>query len=302
MRTPRKRAAGCSGGRPARMRVVNHTAASTMASLALVQQRVQARGVAAARLPSRRSVAVRAATALPADVRGRAGRSGGANGRACERHRPFSGSSAQSTPSHPLLPAGQDRHARGRPCVCEGGGGRVQDRGRHSPAQHGAEAADAGHRPVGGRRQGRQGAAPSRLRPLPALPCSSAPPTAPSTAALPAGGRQGGLLQVCGHRAGGAGRAVCAAQGARGCGCWPGSFWTPVVGWHTRASCCCCLCLTLRFIRRPSRVRACGRLARHAHTRPHALLCLSPPRRRTTSLACWRAMTSASCSRCRTAC
>lgn len=119
--------------------------------VATVAMRAAVAAPARAVLPARRrgALAVRAATALPAEV--------------SAASRPMHGNvrAMQATGAHPpppcLPPAGQDRHPRGRPRVCEGRGGGEQDRGRHPAAQLRAEAADAGHRRVGGQRQGRQG-------------------------------------------------------------------------------------------------------------------------------------------------
>ena len=105
---------------------------------------------ATVRAPRRGRVVVRAATALPAEVGSRV------DARQCASMQV--GSTARSADWLACLPAGEDRHPRGRPRVCQGGGGGGQDRGRHPAAQHGAEAAHAGHRAVGGQRQGGEGA------------------------------------------------------------------------------------------------------------------------------------------------
>ena len=120
-----------------------------------------------------------------------------------------------------VLPAGEDRDPRGRPRVCQGRGGGGHHRGRHPAAQLRAEAAHAGHRAERRRRQGGQGAPPAAAAALasPSLPALLLIPCFP-----PAGGRQGGLLQVCRHRAGAAGGELCAAQGGQAAGSGSGSF------------------------------------------------------------------------------
>ena len=129
---------------------------------------------AVARLPARRAqrLVVRAATALPAEVRSRVWAYAGGQ---CATMQAPSPAPHASRPSP--LPTGEDRLPRGGPCACEGRGGGGQDRGRHPAAQQRAEAADAGHRLRRRLRQGRQGGCcgdPALARPPPLPhPCSS---------------------------------------------------------------------------------------------------------------------------------